>query len=144
MIVYRTRETSAGASLRPMRYLSTEWILAADAAVESMAPAAEPLSIRYLVTGGPDGERSHRVRFAPGPVGIETVAQNTEPAPNEVSFQLSWAAAASIAQGEMTARQAFLAGDLRLGGDPTTLLRAKPYLDEVSDRLAPLRARTDY
>jgi hypothetical protein len=91
------------------RFLSPEWF------AEVATPDPEPvlLTIRQVVTGGPDGEVRYAVRvghdgrsIAPG-----------EPADADVTFTESWETAEAIARGDLAPQRAFADGRLRVEGD---------------------------
>ena len=122
-----------------MRYLSDSWLHAADQALQGLEPLPVSLVVGYLVEGGPDGDRRYSVRFGPESVGI---ISGTDAA--DVVLQLDWNLAVGVALGQDSAQRAFLDGALRLAGDVNLLLAHSSTLSSFDDRLATLRATTDY
>ena len=122
-----------------MRYLSDSWLHAADQALQGLEPLPVSLVVGYLVEGGPDGDRRYSVRFGPESVGI---ISGTDAA--DVVLQLDWNLAVGVALGQDSAQRAFLDGGLRLAGDVNLLLVHTAALASFDDRLATLRATTDY
>jgi hypothetical protein len=101
------------------RFLSPDWF------DEVAQPDPEPvlLTIRQVVTGGPDGEIRYAVLV--GERGVSVSPE--EPADADVTFMESWETASAIARGELAPQQAFADGRLRVEGDvrllPTVLRR---------------------
>ena len=91
------------------RFLSPEWF--AEAAGSDPGPAL--LTIRQVVTGGPDGEVRYTVRIGQAGVAIE----RDEPHDADVTFTETWETAEAIARGELAPQQAFADGRLRVAGD---------------------------
>lgn len=120
-----------------IRYLSDDWLQAADRALESMPPTTEPLALGYRVNDGPDGDRLHRLVFGPDQVralrGLEGVG---------LTLAMGWDTAVEVAEGRTSAQRAFLDGRIRLDGDPGVLLGHQTHLNDIDDHLAELRART--
>jgi hypothetical protein len=122
-----------------VRFLSDEWVAAADDALALLAPVPAPLVVGVTVTGGPDGDRSHRLVLGPERVGAEREAEGAS-----VTMTLTWDLAVAVNQGRTSAQRAFLDGRLVLSGDPVALLGYQDQLAAVDDLLGPLRARTAY
>ena len=128
-----------------MRYLSPEWIdaaqraLAADPALPE-ALAGVTLTVEQAVDGVTAGAaRWHitigggRVALAPGP------AEQAD-----LRFTTTYETAAQIATGRLAAQRAFVEGRLRVGGDLALLLTHQRAVAAVDDALADVRARTTY
>lgn len=122
-----------------LRYLSDEWLAAADAAVDGLSPVATDLSVGMEISGGPDGDRGYRLILGPDRVGVAADGGEVR-----VRMGMNWQTAVSIAQGRTSAQRAFLDGEIRLGGDTSALLGHQAELAEFDDRLGALRDRTDY
>lgn len=120
-------------------YLSEAWLQRADAALTDLPPIADDLAVGIVVTGGPDGDRHYRLILGPERVGV-----SPEPEPAGVRMSLAWADAVAIARGRSSAQRAFLDGRLRLGGDVSLLLGHQTAMAAIDDRLADLRAKTDF
>lgn len=119
-----------------MRYLSDEWIDAADRAVRVIEPTAEPFAVSYSVTGGPDGDRAYTVD-----VGTPSVSPGADAA---VGLRMTWNTACAIAQGEQSAQRAFLDGDVRLEGNAQELMNRGEVMAAVETALAAVRSETTY
>lgn len=122
-----------------MRYLSDQWVEEADAALANLTPLATDLAVGFVVTGGPDGQRSYTVRLGADSVGVE---QGIDAA--GVTMTLDWSVATDIGQGSGSAQRAFLDGRLVIGGDVGLLLGHQKELGEIDDHLGGLRAKTDF
>lgn len=121
-----------------VRYLSDRWLAEADRLLSGQTPLEANVAVGMIVTGGPDGDRRYRLILGPDRVGVDTATEVG------VSMTMDWPMAAAVAQGHSSAQRAFLDGELQLGGDAGVLLGHQQALTEVEDRLAPLRAVTDY
>lgn len=124
-------------------YLSDEWLERAGEALAASTELAErtadlELSISYVVAGAPGGKTSYTLSFDHGTTSVSSGAG----AP--VSFELDYATAAAIAQGELSAQAAFMQGKLKLVGDVNVLIRDGAVLDGVSDALGALRSDTKF
>lgn len=98
------------------------------------------LAVEQVVDGGPDGGvrwlldiRDGRVDLVPGPAGRA-----------DLSFTTSYATAAQIAAGTLSAQRAFIEGRLKVGGDLSLLISHQRAVAAVDDALAPVRAQTTY
>jgi hypothetical protein len=121
-----------------VQYLSDEWIEAANAAVVGLEPAADPFSVSYIVTGGPQGDRAYTLTLGPDAVGVRSGSGAA------VGLRMSWDIARGIATSELSSQRAFLDGDIRIDGDPQALLGHGGGLAAVDERLADLRSRTQF
>lgn len=121
-----------------MRYLSDEWLVAADTALRDLPPADTDALIGFCVTGGPSGDRRYALRLGPDSVGID---RSTEP---QVTLRLPWASAVDIARGDSSAQRAVLDGVLIIDGDAGILLGHAGSLSAIDDRLRDLRDRTKF
>ena len=119
-----------------MRYLSDEWINAANTALGGLAPSERTLAVSYTVRHGPEGERSYTLDL-----GTPSVRPGAD-AP--VGFRLHWDTAVAIATGERSAQRAFLDGDLQIIGDAPALLSGRDDLAGAEAALATIKDHTDY
>lgn len=119
-----------------MRYLSDEWIEAANTAIAGLEPTAEPFTVSYTVTDGQDGERSYTLNL-----GHPSVVAGAD-AP--VGLRMTWDMAKAIALGELSAQRAFLDGNMQIQGDAQALVGNADGMAAVDIALAPLRAATTY
>lgn len=128
--------------MHAVRFLSDEWLQALDeAARDRTPPEADPLadvslSIEQSVTGGP----RWRLVIDRGACRVEA-----DPAGDpDVRLTCDHATAAAIAQGHRSALDAFMSGDLRLGGDTGALLAHRDALAVLGDLFARVKARTSF
>ena len=120
-------------------YLSPEWFAQAGELVAgSAALAARTQGVRFvLLQTVEDGERSisWTIRIDDGRVTLVEGAVDDA----TVSFTCARATAAAIHSGSRSAQAAFIAGDLRVGGDISALLAHASVFADLDDVLAPLR-----
>ena len=114
-------------------YLSAEWISDANVAARDLT-TEDAIVVEYRVD-----EIVYHVS-----IGDESGVSAGPAVAPDVVLSLSYAAAASIAQGTQSAQAAFMAGNLRLGGDAMALVRANEHLESAADPFADLRSRTTY
>lgn len=128
-----------------MRYLSPEWIdaagraLAADPGIKE-ATADVRLTLEQVVTDGPNGTVRWHVAVDHGSVEL---AEGAAPSAG-LRFTTSYATAAGIASGALSAQHAFAEGRLRVGGDLSLLVSHHRTLASLDDALAEVRAETVY
>lgn len=131
----------------PVQYLSAEWFRAADEAVAGLAPIPSPVTVAVRVVDLPHGRADVPYRLVLGPERVRILADAADPADGlngAVTLTMSYGIASAIARGDVGAQRAFLDGEVRLGGDTTTLLGHQTHLAEIEDRLGELRSRTRY
>ena len=126
-----------------MEFLSDQWLAALDRAARArVAPDDDPLAgvqltVEQVVEDGPRW-RLHiddgHLRVEPGP----------EDGAADLRLTSDRATAAAIASGRRSALQAFIAGDLVLGGDVRVMLEHREALETLSDLFAELRAATTF
>lgn len=119
-----------------LEYLSDEWIQEANAALRASglrAPDGEQFAVEQRV-----GQVVFHMVFDSDGASVRTGAA-TEPA---VVFSQSWDTAVAIAQGEQSAEEAVLNGEVTFDGDPMTLLSRRRLLTRAEDVFADVRART--
>lgn len=126
--------------MRGVQFLSDEWLAALDEAARARPSSADdPLRgvhvvIEQVITGGPrwrlviDDGRCYVVRGG-----------EAEP---DVRLTSDRDTALAIATGARAALDAFLAGDLVLGGDVRTLLDRREALEALGDLFAAVRSAT--
>ena len=122
-----------------VRYLSDEWLARAGGELAALPPLDVPVVVGFVVTGGPEGDRRYSVRLGPERVGL---VPGTDAA--VVVLAQTWDTARAVLQGQRSAQQAFLDGDIRLEGDVRVLLGHQSRLAAVDDHLASLRADTTF
>lgn len=123
-----------------MRYLSDEWIAAADKAVRAAAAnaPAEPLVIDQHVTG----VASYRVRIAQGDCSVAALGAGAEGA--DATFRQDAATARAVATGETDAHQAFLLGRITFTGDADVLIQRRDAFAWLADTLTSVMADTEF
>ncbi|WP_436793561.1 SCP2 sterol-binding domain-containing protein [Actinospongicola halichondriae] len=125
-----------------VKFLSSDWIDALDAAARRrQAPDDDPLatvqlSIDQVVVDGP----TWRLSVDCGSLRVES-SPDGEP---DVRLTSDRETAASIASGQRPALDAFIAGDLRLGGDVRVLLEHRAALETLGDLFAGIRPETEF
>lgn len=118
-------------------FLSPAWLeqLTSLAGGDQVGPDA--IIIQHLIRGGPEGdiafvievEGAHlRARAGTDPRAAATLSQ-------------SYDTAVALHQGELTPRQAFLGGLIRMRGDMRSTILAAADLSPLDSVLIPLRAR---
>jgi hypothetical protein len=127
------------------RYLSPEWLAAADAATAAISIAViqdgdEPIVVQHVVTDGPDGDVAYHVIADNGAVHVHAGAADHP----TVTFTQDYATAAAVARGELSAQGAFMAGRIRVRGALERLVARGETFGALDDVLAPLRAETVY
>jgi alkyl sulfatase BDS1-like metallo-beta-lactamase superfamily hydrolase len=127
------------------RYLTQEWLDAAQRAVDGDATLADAtkdvqLTVQQVVTGGPDGDAAYHVAIDDGAVRVLTGEANDA----TVTFTLDWDTATAVSRGELSAQGAFMTGRIRVRGDLPKLVEHGSVFGGVDDVLADLRAQTTY
>jgi putative sterol carrier protein len=127
------------------RYLTQEWLDAAQHAVEADAALANAtkdvqLTVQQVVTGGPDGDASYHVSIDDGTVRVVT----GEASNATVTFIQNWDTATAISRGDLSAQGAFMTGLIRVRGDLPKLVEHGGVFGGVDDVLADLRTQTTY
>lgn len=121
-------------------YLSDEWVAELDELLASVTAPADvpPLVVQYEVTQAPGGDRRWYLALQPGAVHA-VAGQAVGP---DVTFVQDWPVAVAIQLGQRAAPEALLSGDVRVSGNPTTLLPWAAALRQVEAALTRLSART--
>ena len=127
-----------------MRYLSEQWITAADKAVKSAAGSAPKgrIVIDQVIEGSIsyriviDGDDASITQHANDELRVEDTA--------DARFSQSLATAAAVAQGQTDAHQAFLLGHIRFDGDVSVLIERRASLVWLETVLAPVLAQTEF
>ena len=134
-----------------MRYLSPEWMAAADRALANdddlrAATSELTLTIEQVVTGAPGvpdgGTVRWQVTIDHGRVAL--VDRPTGGAGADLRFSADHSTAAQIASGELAAQRAFVEGRLRVGGDLSLLTRYQRVFATIDDTLAKVRTETTF
>lgn len=122
-----------------MRYLSDDWLEAANVAIRSMEPLADKVVVSFKILDTDSAEESYVLELGPGPVRFHRDTSNAE-----LTLTMERSVAVAIALGQSSAQRAFLDGDLRVGGDVRILLGNSKALGMAGDHLGDLRAATDF
>lgn len=126
-----------------MQFLSDEWLEALDVAARArVAPDDDPLADVELVL---------EQQVSDGPTwrlvidhGAMHVLSGGGDGVADVRLISDGATAAAIASGRRAALEAFIGGDLVLGGNVQTLLEHRSALEAVGDLFAQVSAATTY
>jgi putative sterol carrier protein len=122
-------------------FLSDAWIADLDAAARAaVVPEGLQVVVQQVVVGDDGAEVAYAVRVGHGTVRVEPGRASDA----DVTFTQPRAVAAAIARGELSAQAAFLAGDLRVGGDLAAVLEGSRALGALSDVFEPARAATTW
>jgi len=126
-------------------YLSSDWIDAADSLLRSTVidppMAGDAFTVETCVVGATDGDRRYVIEFD----GATVRARRARPGEHAtVRLTQDYATAVAVARGELSAQAAFLAADIQVGGDVSTLIANAGLIAQVGDALAPLRADTRF
>jgi len=142
------------------RFLSPEWIVAFNAALDGVALASTgtegslvassgQFRVRQVVSAVPPDDRTVQTTLT---VEAGRVSMSLEdPAPLDdgaegpnVVVALPYDVAAAISKGEVHPTQALGTGRIRVRGDLAVLIAGQAVLSGVSERLAPLQTDTSY
>ena len=123
------------------KFLSDAWLVSLDAAAsKARVPSDLRLVIQQIVSQDGGADRAFAIRISDGTVSVEA----GRAADADVSFTQDSATAAAIAQGELSAQAAFLAGRLRVGGDLREVMGRGRELAAIDDVFASARATTTW
>ena len=126
-----------------MRFLSQEWVEAADAAIRAAVASAPDVSL--TIDQHIDGVVAYRVvvdRTAPSVTLIDDGAASPKDRADAV-FRQDATTALAIARGETDAHQSFLLGDLEFEGDIDVLIARRQAFAWLADVLAPVMSETE-
>ncbi len=124
-----------------VRYLSNEWIEAADEAVRaaSSSAPAERLTIDQYI----EGAMSYRVVIERDACSVGAVPTPTTEAA-DASFRQSEATARAVAQRSTDAHQAFLLGHITFEGNVDVLIARRDAFAWLESALAPVMSHTEF
>ncbi len=125
-----------------MQFLSDDWLAALDEAARSRpVPDDDPLAgVSITVDQVVTGVRTWRLVVDDGALSV--VADPVDEP--DVRLTADADVAGAVARGERSALDAFIAGDLVLGGDVARLLAARPALEAIGDLFADVKASTTH
>lgn len=127
-------------NLCDVRYLSKEWIAAADAAVRNAAATAP--AERVVIDQVIEDAVSYRVTISHDDASIQPLVAEVVDTEANARFTQSLATATAVAQGTTDAHQAFLLGHIRFEGDVDLLITRRPAFAWLESVLAPVLAKT--
>lgn len=124
-----------------MRYLSDEWIAAADVALKAAAVSAP--AERIVIDQYVEGAANYRVVVAESACSVEALsdAKHGDEEAN-AAFHQTLATAQAVAQGETDAHQAFLLGQITFTGDIDVLIERREAFDWLQGALEPVMSQT--
>ena len=121
------------------RYLSPDWLAELDRLVRDLT-SDEDVILQQHIDGHEGGGVSYYVT-----IGAEGGSAKPGAAESPtVAFEQDYETAAAVAQGQLSAEEAFLLGRIRLSGDPSALIPVRRPLAELDAVLIALRERTTY
>lgn len=126
-----------------MEFLSDAWLDALDAAARSRTVAADdPLAgvslvIEQVIRGG----RRWRLVIDDGVLSIDGAPTDDEA---DIRLTSDRRTAAAIAAGQRAALDAFMSGDLVIGGDIGSMLAHREALEALGDLFAEVRVATSF
>ncbi len=123
-----------------VEFLSDEWLEALVDAARALPAAAagerSRVTIDHVVVDGPHW----RLVIDEGSLTVE-VAPEGDP---DLRLTSDRTTAAAIASGRRAALDAFIAGDLRIGGDVRVLIENRAAMESLGDVFAAVRAETAF
>jgi len=125
-----------------VQFLSDEWLAAMDGAARSRSVAADDplrgvsLVVEQVVVDGP----RWRLVIDDGHCSVQAGGER-EP---DVRFTSDRTTAEAIATGQRAALEAFIAGDLVLGGDVRALLEHRAALEVLGDLFGSVKSSTTF
>jgi putative sterol carrier protein len=122
-------------------FLTDAWVAEMDAAARAVeVPDDLHLVVQQVVLDDRGRESAYVVRIDGGRASVER-GRVDDP---DVTFTQDRATATAIAQGELSAQVAFMAGRLRVGGDLRAVMDRTERLVSLEDLFGPTRAGTSW
>lgn len=122
-------------------FLTDAWLDDLDAAVRAVTmPDDVRLTVQQVVLDDRGRETAYAIRIEAGRASVTPGRVDDA----DVTFTQDRATAAAIAQGELSAQVAFMAGRLRVGGDLHAVMDRTQQLVELGDLFASARAGTSW
>lgn len=125
-----------------MRYLSKEWIAAADAAVR--ANAANAPTTRLTIDQHVGSDLKYRVVVEQNASSVSLIDDSAVADSADAVFSQSRETAKAIALGDTDAHQAFLLGHITYSGNVSVLIQRRDAFAWLQDALAPVIAATSF
>ncbi len=128
------------------RFLSAEWFAEVARVAPPGATEGPSLVLEQVVHGTPDGEVRYRVIVSGETAHIETApaqANGASIAP-DLTIATDWVTAAAVAQGQLSAQAALMAGRLRIRGSLTRLASRSAELADLDPVPPDVRRHTTF
>jgi len=123
------------------RYLSDEWLAALDRAIASTPGGVDlVVELRVTGTGTGDGARTYHVDWR-GERPHVVAGSADHPT---VTLTQDYATAVAIARGQWSAQEAFMDGEVRIGGDLRALVSHADMLGGLDDVFGAVRESTTW
>ena len=119
-------------------FLSSSWLDELTALTGGDEVGPDATVVQHVVTGGPGGD----VAFV---LEVEAAHVRARPGRDDravVTLTESWETAVCLHRGELTARQAFMGGLIRVRGDVRQMVEAAAGLAALGPAMTTLRERT--
>lgn len=129
-----------GNTLFGVRYLSDDWLAAADRAVRR---AGEPAPSSIVIDQWVDGAGGFRVVIGPE-ASVAALRADTNDDVAAATFRQTLETARAIATGATDAHQAFLLGRIEFSGDLDRVIAARDALAWLEATLAPVMEETTW
>jgi hypothetical protein len=126
-----------------VEYLSDEWLAALDSAARAVTvdpPATGTIVVQTVVTDPAGRAVTYHLTLDDCAIGVQP---GTSEAPT-VTFTQSRETAAAVASGRRSAQEAFMAGDIRVGGDVTALIEQRDALRAFDEVMAGVLGDTEF
>jgi len=120
-----------------MKYLSSEWIQAADDILNQTKPICDA-AIKVQVSKKTEANIKYYVTLGPEKVNFTF----TEPNNVKLEYSTDWDTATAIAKGELSSQKAFLEESLTITGEVNLLDKYSKQIAEINDSLGQLRDNT--
>jgi hypothetical protein len=126
-----------------VEYLSDEWLAALDSAARSVTvdpPAAETIVVQTVVVDPEGPAVAYHLTLADRSIGVQAGSSDVP----TVTFTQSRETATAVASGRRSAQEAFMAGDIRVGGDVTALIQQREAFRAFDEVMAGMLVETDF
>lgn len=121
-------------------FLTDAWLADMDAAATVTMPDDLHLVVQQVVLDDRGRETAYAIRIGGGRASVTPGRVDDA----DVTFTQDRSTATAIAQGELSAQMAFMAGRLRVGGDLRGVMDRTQQLVELGDLFASARADTSW
>jgi hypothetical protein len=126
-----------------VEYLSDEWLTAVASAARRVTvdpPSSEKLVVQTVITdvGGP--EFAYHLELAGSTLDVQPGRSDSA----TVTFTQTRDTARAVASGDRSAQEAFMAGDIRVGGDVTALIQRRDSFRAFDEVMTGVAADTEF